>query len=464
MKNVIFFFVSIVAFLTVPSYASWPKHQKLLPASLDAGDWFGVEVEVDGSTAIIGASRDDGQSNIYSDSGAAYIYACNDPNWALQQKLHQSDPADDDYFGCSVDIDGDTVVIGAHGADTGGVAYVFTRSGSTWTEQQKLTASDAASGDNFGHTVAIDGNTIVIGAYTDDYDSNTDAGSAYVFDYNGLTWSQQQKLTPSDAAVGDEFATSVEIDGNSIIVGSPRDDDDGSNSGSAYVFTYNGSTWTQEDKLTASDASMYHYFGEFVDIQDNTALVGANKADANGTSSAGAAYVFGRSGTSWSEDQKLIDNNPNSNEKFGYAIAISGDWITIGAPKDKESGVGTGAAFIYVWDDSQWTLQERLIDANGAPDDNFGWSVDVSYGTVIIGVLDDDDAGTSAGSAHIYDFCPLADLDNDCDVDFNDFAILAGQWFQAPGEPSADIAPSPTRDGIVDWLDLKVLAEQWLQP
>ncbi|MSQ08671.1 MAG: hypothetical protein EXR44_05165, partial [Dehalococcoidia bacterium] len=202
--------------------------------------------------------------------------------WTQQQKLTASDGAANDFFGYSVAVSGDTAVVGAWGDDSAkGSAYVFTRSGSTWTQQQKLTASDGAAIDYFGYSVAVSGDTAVVGAYGDD----SYKGSAYVFTRSGSTWTQQQKLTASDGAANDYFGGSVAVSGDTAVVGAYGDD---SEKGSAYVFTRSGSTWTQQQKLTASDGAANDFFGWSVAVSGDTAVVGARSDD----SSKGSAYMF----------------------------------------------------------------------------------------------------------------------------------------------------------------------------
>jgi uncharacterized repeat protein (TIGR01451 family) len=216
--------------------------------------------------------------------------------WNLEQKITASDAAASNFFGSRVSIDSDTIVVGSDG-DLGGVstgsAYVFVRSTGTWTEEQKLTASDAAADDNFGAAVAVAADTIVVGAHRND-DAGLNSGSAYVFFRTSGTWSEQQKLTASDAGVQDNYGNSVGISGETIIIGSTSDDDPiaGNNAGSAYVYSRSGATWSETDKLTASDIAASDSFGVAVAMDGERAVIGANNND-DGGSSSGAAYVFG---------------------------------------------------------------------------------------------------------------------------------------------------------------------------
>lgn len=371
---------------------------------------------------------------------------------------------------CSVAIDGDTLVAGAYKDDHSsktdpGSAYVFTRSGSTWSQQQKLTAPSPESTDYFGYSVAVDSNTIVIGAYKDDPCGVSAAGSAYVYTFNGSTWSLQDTLIASDAAASDYFGYSVSIDDNTAIIGAHYADPCGDRSGAAYVFTRSGSSWSQQKKLTGSDSSQDDEFGYSVAIDGNTVVVGARVNDHSGKGEPGAAYVFTGSGPQWSEQEKLIDeSDPCNDDNFGCSVAIEGNRIIIGAQEDYISGQ-KGGAYSFVRDGTNWSQEQWITASDGANDDYFGCSVSLSGEHLIVGAYQDHtDKGSDSGSVYMYLSTCVADLDVDGVVDFADFAILASQWFQLPGNPSADIAPNDGGDGFVDMLDLAVLAQYWLWP
>ena len=193
--------------------------------------------------------------------------------------------------------------------------------------EQKLTAGDAAAGDQFGRSVGISGDTMVVGADLDD-DNATSTGSAYVFVRSGSTWPEQQKITASDAAEGDEFGEFVAVSEDHLVVGSPQDDDAGASSGSAYMYLRTGSTWDDEQKITASDAAAGDEFGASVAIDGETAVVGAPLADLG--ADAGAAYVFVLSGGSWTQQAKLTAGDPAVNDQFGTSVAIDGDTVVVG--------------------------------------------------------------------------------------------------------------------------------------
>jgi hypothetical protein len=355
-------------------------------------DLFGFSVAVDGDTAVVGAYDDE---VTFPNQGSAYVFIRSGSTWTQQGKLTASDGAALDSFGTSVAIFGDSIVVGTSGNP--GSAYVFTRSGGTWTEQQKLTASDGAAGDYFAYSVAISGDTVVAGASYDDIGANSEQGSAYVFTRSGSTWTEQQKLTASDGAAGDFFGYSVAIAGDTIVVAA-SDDDIGSNvnQGSAYVFTRSGSTWTEQQKLTASDGAAGDYFGFSVAIAGDTIVVGAIYDNAG----QGSAYVFTLSGSTWTEQENLTASDGAAMDYFGWSVAIAGDTIVVGAIYDNG---GQGSAYVFARSGSTWTEQQKLIASDGAPGDFFGFSVAVSGDTILTGASNDD-VGTNGnqGSAKIF--------------------------------------------------------------
>jgi len=407
----IFLTIFLTSILNMGFASASPLEYKLLPES-DAGERFGFAVAISGDTAVVGAWGDDDNGSY---SGSAYIFVRSVDSWTQQDKLTASDGTAYDYFGESVAISGETVVVGAWGDDdngsASGSAYVFVRSGDSWTQQDKLTAGDGAAYDYFGISVAISEDTIVIGARGDD-DNGSVSGSAYVFVRSGDSWTQQDKLTASDGAADDYFGESVAISGDTIVVGACRDDDNGSASGSAYVFVRGGGSWTQQDKLTSSDGAASDYFGESVAICGNTAVVGAWGDDDNGSVS-GSAYVFVRSGGSWTQQDKLTASDGAAGDYFGESVAISGNVVVVGARGDDDNGGASGSAYVFVRGGDGWTQQDKLTPSDGAAGDYFGKSVAVIEGTSVIGAPYTYVEGLDSGSANVYilfNIPPVADI------------------------------------------------------
>ncbi|MDF7799449.1 FG-GAP repeat protein [Pontiellaceae bacterium B1224] len=379
----------------------WSLQQKLTADDAATGDDFGNSVSVSGDTALIGASGDDDNG---SSSGSAYVFTRTGDLWSQQQKLTADDGAASDYFGTSVSLSGDTALIGADEDDDNGTrsgsAYVFTRTGGVWSQRQKLTAYDGATSHFFGTSVSLSGDTVLIGASEDD-DNGSRSGSAYVFTRTDGLWSQQQKLTADDGAASDYFGTSVSVSGDTAVVGASGDDDNGSSSGSAYVFTRTGGLWSQQQKLTASDGAAIDYFGRAVSVSGDTALIGAPQNDDHGNTDSGSAYVFTRTGGLWSQQQKLTADDGAADDIFGRAVSVSGDTALVGA-SGNDNGEDGGSAYVFTRTGTLWSQQEKLTAGDGAADDYFGTSVSISGDTALIGVSGDDDNGLASGSVYVF--------------------------------------------------------------
>ncbi|MEO7658570.1 MAG: carboxypeptidase regulatory-like domain-containing protein, partial [Pyrinomonadaceae bacterium] len=367
---------------------------------------FGGAVAISGQTAIIGANAEASNGN---GLGAAYIFIRNGTTWTFQQKLTASDASAFDAFGSSVAIDGDTAVVGAFADSTGAVsnhgsAYVFVRNGTTWTQQQKLTASDAAAFDVFGRSVAVASDTVAVGSPSSNIGQNNDQGATYIFVRSGSTWSQEQKLTANDGAALDYFGDSLALSGSTIIVGA-TEDTTGSNvqQGSAYIFVRTGTTWNQQQKLTANDGAIYDFFGFSVAISGDSAVVGTLQ-NVGANFQQGSAYVFVRNGATWTQQQKLLASDGASNDSFGNSVAIAGNTIAVGAAGDTiGANSKQGSAYIFARSGTTWTEQQKLTASDGAANDSFGASVAISSDTVIAGALDDMvGANQFQGSAYFY--------------------------------------------------------------
>ena len=347
---------------------------KLTASDAAADDFFGSSVSISGDYAVVGAPEDGDVGNA---SGSAYIFMRNGSSWIEQAKLTASDAAADDFFGRSVSISGDYALIGADRDDdagsASGSAYIFMRNGSSWIEQAKLTASDAAAFNLFGVSVSISGDYALVGARG----NKGSSGSAYIFKRNGSSWAEQAKLTASDVAEDDQFGVSVSISGDYALVGALGDDDAGSTSGSAYIFMRNGSSWTEQAKLTASDAAADDLFGFSVSISGDYAVVGAYLDDDAGDKS-GSAYIFMRNDTSWIEQAKLTASDAAADDQFGFSVSISGDYAVVGAYLDDDAGDRSGSAYIFMRNGSSWIEQAKLTASDAAADDLFGISVSIS--------------------------------------------------------------------------------------
>ena len=348
------------AYITVHEKGNWREQVKLVAADLAPENWFGFSVSISENTAIIGAPLHSVGNLKWT--GAAYIFGRRDQNkkeWEEQAKLVAMDAGEKAEFGHAVAISGDTAIVGAYldpheEKKKAGSAYIFVREKGEWKQQAKLTPDDAESGDSFGQSVAIHNHTAIVGAHLDN-DGGSKSGSAYIFVRDRNIWTQQAKLTASDAAARDEFGTSVSTSGSTAIVGSPLDDDAGGKSGSVYIFASNGGVWTERAKLTASDAAAGDEFGKAIAIDANRVIIGARLHDAR-KEDAGAVYAFSRLGGAWIEQSKTTLKKGAEADEFGNSVAISEDFAVIGAYRrnlpDKggmccDLGVDGGSAYIF---------------------------------------------------------------------------------------------------------------------
>ena len=371
-------------------------------------DQFGYSVAISGDYAIVGAYFDDPSG--VTDAGSAYIYFRNGTAWSLQATLPNPAPAQDDNFGNSVAISGDYAIVGAFGDDPSGVtnagsAYIYFRSGTTWSLQATLPNPEPAQNDRFGYSVAISGDYAIVGAFEDDPSGVTNAGSAYIYFRSGTTWSLQATLPNPAPAADDRFGFSVAISGDYAIVGAFEDDPSGvTNAGSAYIYFRSGTTWSLQATLPNPAPAQADRFGFSVAISGDYAIVGAYFDDPSGVTDAGSAYIYFRNGTNWSLQATLPNPAPAGSDQFGFSVAISGDFAIVGANLDDPSGVGNaGSAYIYFRSGTTWSLQATLPNPAPAADDRFGFSVAISGDYAIVGAnLDDPSGVTNAGSAYIY--------------------------------------------------------------
>ncbi|MFN2589923.1 MAG: FG-GAP repeat protein [Actinomycetota bacterium] len=380
------------------------------PAWALTDDNFAYHVAVEGDTLIAGAPLDDVDGK--KDAGSASIFVRSGTDW-IQKKLKAPDGGANDGFGRWVDISGDTVVIAApsHATAAGpgaGAAYVFVRSNGDWQHQFTLTARDGKAGDLFSRSVAISGDTVVVGAPFHDHGTLlTDSGSAYVFVRNGTTWSQQQEIREPDAAANDRFAHAVDIDGETIIVGSPQDDgpNGGKDVGSASVFVRSGEQWSRQARFVHKDPRARDRLGRWVTIHGNTAVASVPSDDTTaGGTDAGSAFIFVRSGTTWTRQLILESPEPGASDHFGFRADLNGDTLAISSPyDDTPAGVNAGTAFVYLRSGTTWTLQQSFREPNPEPKNFFGRGIAVDLDTLVVGApYDNNFTGTYAGTAYAY--------------------------------------------------------------
>ena len=351
-----------------------------------AGDNFGTRVAIGSGRIVVGAYGDDDTA---LEAGSAYIFDLNGNQLA---KIKASDGAQSDYFGIGdVAVGCGRIVVGAENDDRTGIgndfgsAYIYNLNG---TQLAKIEASDGAATDRFGKSVAVGSGRIVVGAYFDD-DNGADSGSAYIFDLNGT---QLAKIKASDGAAQDYFGFSVAIGSGHIVVGAILDSDLGLGSGAAYIFDLNG---TQLAKIKASDGTAAVAFGNSVAVGCGRIVVGARGDDTSGTN-AGAAYIFDLNGNQLA---KIKPSDVAAGDEFGFYARIASGYIVAGSYGDDDNGSESGSAYIFDLNGNQLA---KIKASDGAADDNFGICVDVGSGRIVVGAYGDDDNGSVSGSAYIY--------------------------------------------------------------
>ena len=389
--------------------SGWTERAKLAANDGDSEDNFGASVALADGIALVGAANDEDPHG--ERGGAAYVFEGSGGDWEQASKLTASDGDSRDDFGMAVALTGETALIGAPADEDpngllGGSAYVFERAGGAWTERTKLAPENGGEEDFFGRTVAMAGDTAVVSAVLDADPNGERAGSAYVFERTDGGWRERVKLLPTDGDDRDVFGSAVAVADDTALVGAPGDEDpNGDDAGSAYVFQRTDSGWTERAKLAANDGDSEDNFGASVALADGIALVGAaNDEDPHGERG-GAAYVFEGSGGDWEQASKLTASDGDSRDDFGMAVALTGETALIGAPADEDpNGLLGGSAYVFERAGGAWTERTKLAPENGGEEDFFGRTVAMAGDTAVVSaVLDADPNGERAGSAYVFE-------------------------------------------------------------
>lgn len=358
----------------------------LPPADGPPKELLDQSADISGNIAVVGfAVYEEDETS----EGTAHVYVRGESTWGDPVVLRADDPSQSVWFGGSVAVDEahETIVVGDLGyAAQRGAAFVYVADGTGWIKQQKLLPSDPERFDGFGNAVAISGDTVVVGANGDD----TSRGAAYVFVRDGDVWTQQTKLVANDRASFDSFGAAVAIHGDTIVVGAWGNDDGGSSSGSVYVFRRSGDVWSAPVKLLGGvggtgGASLF--FGRSVAADGNRIAVGA-PGDASGN---GAAYVFVYSDDVWSLEQRVTASDGSSGDLLGRAVALEDDTLIVGAPGRQSS---RGGAYAYGWDGLNWLEHKILTDANGMDNHQFGRLLGISGARIIASTYNEVGAAT----------------------------------------------------------------------
>ncbi|MFT5489908.1 MAG: hypothetical protein ACI8V5_000247 [Limisphaerales bacterium] len=396
------------------------QQSKSVAGDSGEADWLGYSVAIHGDFMVAGAWRD---NDLGDDSGSAYVFqrrpGLNDA-WDQVAKLNASDGAAGDSFGRSVAIEGDTVVVGADrnddAGDSSGSVYVFQRNQGgpdQWEQVVKLVAADATPGSQFGWSVSLSGDTLVVGSFQDDISGRPDAGSAYIFERNQPSendWGQSRKLIALDGASDDWFGASVSVNGDLVLIGAPADADNGDDSGSAYLFGRNqsgGGQWGLVRKLLASDGSADDWFGWSVDIAGGFAAIGAYRDDGAAVDS-GSAYVFDRNeggADQWGQSARLLAADGEINDLFGFSVSVDGDNVVVGAYRNDDNGSESGSAYQFSRNQggpNNWGQLAKLLANDAATGAQFGFSVALDRNSMAVGAPLASTTATQTGAFYTF--------------------------------------------------------------
>lgn len=379
--------------------------QKLLPNDGNSEDKFAFSVAIDGQTALVGALNAD-IDNI-KDAGAAYLYTLGTDGWQQQVKLTARQPLTGDTLGGNVALKNKYAMLGASRSDLkgedAGAVFAFEKKGNTWTEQQVLTATDAKAGDAFGQSIALTERFLVIGAPHSDAPLEN-SGSAYVFIRENNKWQFHSQLTAKDGAQGDLFGISVAINGNTLLVGADLNDERAEKAGAVYAYQFDGKQWHQQAKLMASDGANTDIFGVRVALYGDTALISARRDDIEGVGKdAGSAYIFERSNGIWHQKQKLVAPDGNADDRFARGVALGENMALITAMHHDANGNNAGALYVFKKQQGEWHYSSKVFATNGQPEDRFGWNVALSNQKAIVASPHRDDNGDNSGAAYVID-------------------------------------------------------------
>ena len=395
----------LLAFIIPAGASAQPfLESKLFASDGEEADFLGSSVSISGDYALLGARFDDDDGVI---SGSAYIFELKEGSWVEAEKLTASDAGGLEQFGFSVSLDGDRALIGAPGqtftTSTSGTAYVFERIDGNWTETARLQSSDEEIGDQFGYATSLYGDYALISARLDD-DNGASSGSVYVFKWENGEWHEVAKLIASDGNIGDNLGTSLSFSENRALIGAPNDDDNGSASGSVYVFEHQDNAWTEVAKLTPADGAIGDNFGSSVSLSGNYALIGKDDRPSNGS-----AYIFEFENNNWIEVASLAPDDGND-DQFGFAVAIHGNRAVVGARfGDTNNTVNSGSAYIFDRINGDWS-QVATLNASDAGDGyNFGMALSITSEYILVGAGGATANALNTGAAYVYESCLPSD-------------------------------------------------------
>jgi hypothetical protein len=379
----------------------------ITPYPENPGAKFGNSIAYSRDTVAVGSRNDSislSAGNLYA-VGAVYVYVRDSGTWVQQARLTPKYPQTGENFGVSIAIYNDTIVVGASGRDLGnktdvGVVYVFTRNGDEWVQQARIEPVDGEESDYFGAAVAISGDRLVVGAEGRDIGAITDAGKVYTFYRSGGKWIEKQSFTAPSPVADSSFGYALALEGARLVVGAPSE----MGIGAAYIFYRTGGTWTEEIKIQPDDDKFGDRFGTSVAIDRGMVVVGAPYADPNpGTGpviNGGAVYVFRQKANAWQQSAKIVQENGSYFDHFGQSVAVDQKTIVVGAPGYDHFGKSdAGVAYLFKRMNGDWVFQTRVVPSHSDQNSQYGASVILDGDRVVIGK---PGPITQAGTIYIY--------------------------------------------------------------
>jgi hypothetical protein len=427
---------------------------RLTASDGESGDWFGFSVAIDDDVMLVGAPS--AASPLGVERGAAYVFRRVGDVWIEEAKLFADDGEAQDWFGWSVAIEGDTALVGAPGAlsqtsaPPRSAAYVFLRNDGEWSQLTKLDTPDNGLNDNgFGAAIALDGETAIITAVYDDGDGalNSQEGAAFVFRRDAGDWAQTARLVSPGT---ERFGMAAAIDGGTVIVGgvAPPVGQQVAE-GAAWVFAEDDGAWLLDGELHSPNPTMWDMFGAAVAVEGGVAVVGAYGQDGPDWAAQGGAYVFERSGEAWSLAKSLVSPNAASLAWFGISTAIENERIVVGSIDNEFPAYpDRGAAYLFTRS-GDWAIDREFAAEQPSASAHLGYSVAISGRHVVAGAF----GAQLGGAAYVFQLPCVGDLNDDGAIDGADLGLLLGSW----GGVQGDL----TGDGVTDGADLGLLLGAW---
>lgn len=406
-----------------------PEVERIAPPVLASTAQYGTAVATDGARLAVGAPWDDA-GGVYA--GSVSVFRRDAGSWTMEDRLVPDPSVNYQDFGYAVAVEGDLVVIGSPsddvlGADAG-AAYVFRWDGADWRQEAKLAGSGLTAGDRFGYAVAVAGGFVYVGAHGTAIDDLANAGTVHVFEHNGTQWSEPTRLVAPQPSAGMRFGTSITLDDGHMVISAPYETRDYTSSGSAYVYTGSGASWSLRTRLEAPDVHDGQIFGYKCLLAGDTLAVSA-PADDHAGGSSGAAYVFTYDGQGWADARKLVADDTKTYAYFGYALGMHGNQLVVGAPGDNESGSAAGAVYVFQPNDLNWRQDRKLLSPDPRASGYFGQALAASHELIVVGMPWARIHDATTGMAYSFESLGTGDCDangvpDECQLDTDDDGFI----------------------------------------